>query len=139
MTISEITSLVSIALSIGVIVVGATWGLGKIKDAVRELIDDHRREVYKQVDALKREAGGQHDMLAQSVTEQFSAQARQFTDTFAALRQKINDVELDVAKTYMRRESFYQIKGEMSAEIKDFRNDLKDRLDRLETKIDSKT
>lgn len=117
MNFSEVGAIASLVLNIGIAIVGATWGIAKIKDAVRDAMDAHKQEYDQQLDNL----------------------SRQFTDTFAALRQKINDVELDAAKTYMRRESFYQVKSEMSAEIREFRNDLKDRLDRLETKIDSKT
>lgn len=117
MNLTEIGVLSSLALNVSVAVVGATWGIAKIKDAVRDALDAHKREIDVELDAL----------------------GRSFGETAQALRQKINDVELDMAKSYMRRESFYQVKGEMSSEIKEFRKELKDRLDRLETKIDSKT
>lgn len=139
MTLSEIAALMSVALNVGVAIAGATWGIAKIKDVVRDAMDVHRREVYKQVDALKREVDEKSDELSQSFADQITALTRQFTDTFSALRQKINDVELDAAKSYMRKENFYLVRGEISGELRDFRSDIKDRLDRLEQKIDTKT
>lgn len=139
MTLSEIGAIASLLLNIGIAIVGATWGIAKIKDAVRDAMDEHKRDVYRQVDTLKREADDRYAEISQSFAEQLGNLSRQFADTFAALRQKINDVELDSAKTFMRRESFYQVKAEMSSEIREFRSDLKDRLDRLENKIDTKT
>jgi methyl-accepting chemotaxis protein len=127
-TVSELGIIASLALNLGLAIAGATWGISKIKDAVRDAMDKHREEYSDQLTTL----------------------ARGFNDTFAALRQHINDVdgklwkkisevELDTAKHYMRKDSFYQVKGEMSGEIKEFRTELKERLDRLENKIDTKT
>jgi len=128
MTISEIGAVASLVLNIGIAIVGATWGIAKIKDAVRDAMDKHKEQYAGQLTEL----------------------TRGFNDTFAALRQHINDVdgklwkkiseiELDTAKNYLRKDNFYQVKSEISSEIKEFRTELKERLERLENKIDTKT
>ncbi len=128
MTISEMGVVASLLLNIGVAIVGATWGISKLKDAVRDAMDKHKEQYAVQLSEL----------------------TRGFNDTFAALRQhigdvdgklwkKISEIELDTARHYMRKDSFYQVKGEMSIEIKEFRTELKERLDRLENKNDTKT
>lgn len=127
-TLSEIGMLVSLALNIGIAVVGATWGIAKIKDAVRDAMDAHKKEYSDQLERLTR-----------SFQDTFTALRQHINDVDGKLWKKISEVELEAAKTYMRRESFYVVKAEIAAEIKDFRNDLKERLDRLETKVDTKT
>lgn len=128
MTLAEIAAISSVALNIGIAIAGATWGISKIKDVVRDAMDKHKQEN----------------------AEALSELTRGFTDTFTALRQHINDVdgklwkkigevELDTAKHYMRKDSFYQVKGEITDALKDFRTEVKESLIRLETKIDTKT
>lgn len=131
MTLAEIAAVSSVALNIGIAIAGATWGISKIKDVVRDAMDKHKQEN----------------------AEALSDLTRGFTDTFTALRQHINDVdgklwkkisevELDAAKElqhYLRKDSFYLVKAEITGEIKEFRTEIKESLVRLEGKIDTKT
>ena len=128
MIISEIGALASLVLNIGIAIVGATWGIAKIKDAVRDAMDKH-----------KEAHAGQLTELTRGFNDTFAALRQHIGDVDGRLWKKISEVELDTAKHYMRKDSFYIAKGEMSGEIKEFRTELKERLDRMETKIDSKT
>jgi hypothetical protein len=110
-TIATIASF--IATAIGMLVT-VTWRLGNVVIELKDAIAKARDEVEARQDVYVRQIG----------------------ETIQALRQKVSDVELDTAKTYMRRESFYSIKAEMTVEIKELGKELKDRLTRMEEKID---
>lgn len=117
MTLGEYTAIMSLGLNILVAVVGATWGIAKIKDTVRDAMEMHRKEVNDQMDTL----------------------SRSFGETVAALREKINQVELDMANNYTRRQSVYSLREELRTELRELGKELKESLQRMEAKLDSKT
>src|ERR1041385_233038 len=94
---STIITIASFVFTAAGMLVGVTLRLSGVVSELKDAIKTSKDEVEARQDVI----------------------TKQFGETVAALRQKVNDVELDTAKTYMRRESFYQVKAEMSAEIKD--------------------
>ncbi len=97
--------------------VGGVWKLSRVESALRKDITDSKQEIE--------EKQNQH--------------SREFGETIAAIRQKVAEVELYAANTYVRRDGFYKVRDELSADIKTAVADLKADLRRMETKIDSKT
>lgn len=97
-------------------VVALTWGLGKVRDAVRDEIDKNRDRFDADIDNL----------------------GHSFGETAAALREKIREVELFGRDTYMRRDSFYKTMDMLSADMKAQFSRLDQRLERMENKLDSK-
>lgn len=63
--------------------------------------------------------------------------ARHFGEAVQALRQKINGVELYIRDEYVRRDSFYSVKEDLQGAIEKLGDDIGDRLDKLEKKIDN--
>lgn len=84
------------------------------RDDVRRDMVQYRDEVAKVIDADRRAAG----------------------EALQALRQKINDVELEGAKTYSRRESFHQAMGQLQESIGKSDQAAEQRMLRIEEKID---
>jgi hypothetical protein len=113
MTILEMIGIASLVLNAGGILVALTWGVSKIKDAIREEIEDHRRDVDKKIDELR----------------------RNFAETIAAIRTKINDTELWNRDTFMRRESFYKAMQGYSDQTTAAFDKIDARLERMETMI----
>lgn len=62
--------------------------------------------------------------------------SREFGETIAALRQKVADVELYAANNYVRRDGFYKVQEQLTADIKALGLEIKGRLERMEAKID---
>lgn len=114
--ISTYLTIAGFALNLGVIVVGGIWKLSQLEGSLRKAIEDSRKEIDDRIDV----------------------QAREFGETVAALRQKIHEIELHAANNFVRRDGFYKVKEELSAELRSFHDEVKDDLRRLEEKVDSK-
>lgn len=90
------------------------WKLTRVEQSLREAIARSRDEI---------EAN-------------HAAETRIYNETLLALRQKINDVELDAARSYMRRDGYHQMQQQFSDEIKSIRAAIDARFVRMEEKID---
>ena len=55
--VSEVTAIAALVLNVVVAIVGLTWGLGKIRDTVRDEIEEHRIAFDADIDGLRREFG----------------------------------------------------------------------------------
>lgn len=113
-------ALVSAIASGSITVIGAVYWFGRNTPTIadlhelRDLAIAHRDEIKAVIDAERREVG----------------------EGFHALREKVNSVELDVAKHYVRRESWHQAMNQLQENIgKTDAADQQWRL-RIEEKID---
>lgn len=107
----------SLALNLGIAIVGATWGIAKIKDTVRDAMDFHKKEFDNEIDAI----------------------GRSFGETVSAMRQKIHEIETWARDEFVRKGSFEAAINRMESTVSDQFKKLESRLERMETKIDSKT
>lgn len=99
----------------GMGVIGAgIWQLSKVKTDMMEELVRHRMDVHKVLDEDRR-------AIAESIT---------------AVRQKINDVENEGLRTFVRRDSFHEIMSRVSAENASFKQVIEARFDRQDAKID---
>lgn len=114
MNIAEVTAISALVLNIVVAIVGLTWGLGKIRDTVRDEIEEHRVAFDADIDGLRREFG----------------------ETAQAIRQKVSDVEIWGRDNYVKKDSFGMVTDRISREVKDFADRIDKRLERMEAKID---
>jgi len=64
---------------------------------------------------------------------------RDFGEVGAAIRQKVNEVEVFSRDTFMRKGSFNEIMKDRKDRIGADHDDLKDWLERIERKVDTKT
>lgn len=95
-------TLAGLALNIVIVIVGGMWALGNSRQAIFNEMRESR-----------------------------TADQRIFGETILALRQKINDVELEGYKTFVRRDSFHEMMKQMQ-ETNNARFDKIDgKLDRL--------
>lgn len=94
--------------------VALVWKLTRVEQALREAIAASRDELEAK----------------------WAAEQRIYNETLLAIRQKINDVELDAAKTYMRREGFYSVQTQFREDLKSLAEKFEDRFNRMEEKID---
>jgi uncharacterized coiled-coil DUF342 family protein len=115
MTITELGVIASLALNIGIALVGATWGISKIETAVRKAIDEHREKYDQDLNEL----------------------GRNFGETSAALRQKVHEVETWARDTFVRRDSFLAMVTEVRSSVDALGARIEKRLERMETKIDN--
>jgi hypothetical protein len=102
---------------------------------VRNAISEARKDIDAKLDALAGKVDGKIDRSS-----------REFGETVAALREKFRELELYCRDTFVRRDGFYQVKAELSADIKAVTGmidstsaKIEARLERMEAKIDSKT
>lgn len=117
MTLAEMGVLASLALNVAIAIVGATWGIARIKDAVRDAIDAHKEKYDQELDSL----------------------GRSFGETAAALRQKVHEVETWARDEFVRKGSFEGAVNRLERTVGDQFTKLEARLERMESKIDSKT
>ena len=113
---SEIIAVCSLAFNMIAAVVALTWGLGRVRDAVRDEIDENRDHTEASIDNL----------------------GRSFGESLTAIREKIREVELFGRDTYMRRDSFYKTMEMLSTDMKAQFTRLDTRLERMETKLDAR-
>lgn len=106
-----------LALQAGVLAVGFTWKLATVKEALSEDIISHRDEVKDEMAADRRIVG----------------------EALQALRQKINDVELEGAKNYVRRESWHQAMNQLQTQLQAADKAAEERVLRIESKLDRLT
>jgi hypothetical protein len=116
LTFAEFAAGAALLLNVSIAIVGATWGLAKIKEAVRDLMEMHRKEVDQELSML----------------------GRNFGETAAALRQKVSDVEIWGRDNYVRRDDFLVATGEIKAGIALLGERLENRFERMESKIDGR-
>ena len=115
MSPEAIIALVALGLNVVVALVGMTWGLGKIKDAIRNEIEQHREKFDQELDMI----------------------GRNFGETASALREKIREIELYCRDTFVRRESFSEVITKLSSDINLLATRIETRLVRMEEKIDN--
>ncbi len=105
-----------LTLNVLVAVVGLTWGIAKIRDTVRSEIATHREKFDADLNSLRLSTG----------------------EIAAALRQKITEVELFKRDTFMLRDSIYEVMKGYGADMRGQFDKIEQRLERMESKIDSK-
>ena len=116
----ELTSIAAIAsfiLNCTVALIGLTWGLKKIGDKINERIDEHRERFDYEVSEVRKGAG----------------------EMGIAIRAKIQEVELYIRDTYVRRDSFGAVMDQFRSEWRGQFELLNSRLERMEKKIDRTT
>lgn len=116
MTETSFLAVAAFIVNILVLVVGGTWRLSRMEVALREEITKSKAEVEDRQDRF----------------------AREFGETVAAVREKIREVELFCRDTFVRRDGFYKVRDELAADIKTLGEKIEARLERMESKIDSK-
>jgi hypothetical protein len=94
--------------------IAGIWQLSKVRADLIDALNAHRAEV--------------HQLVADD--------RRAIQETLIALRQKINDVETDALKTFVRRDSFHEIMSRVSSENASFKSAIEAKFDRQDAKID---
>lgn len=97
-----------------VLVSSFTWKLASVKEALSADIIEHRDELREAIDAER----------------------RVIQESLLALRQKINEVELDAARNYVRRESWHQAMNALQESASKSDQVIASRMMTLEQKID---
>ena len=111
---SDFIAFASLAFNVIAAIVALTWGLSRIKETVRDEIEENRTRHEADIDNL----------------------GRSFGETVTAIREKIREVELFGRDTYMRRDSFYKTMEILSSDMKTQFSRLDSRLERMEAKLD---
>lgn len=103
------------------------WKLTRIEADLRHDITASRNDVTDRIDSQYREFGETVAAIRQGVTIDV-----------AALRKELTDAEKFNRDTFMRRDSFYKAQEEIKGAINTAVGGLDKRLERMESKIDSK-
>lgn len=111
--ITAAVAVLSLLLNVGIAIVGATWGIARLKAAVGEEIAKHRADFDGKLEGVERNAG----------------------ETAAALRNKVHELELWVRDTFVRRDSFLTVIQEVKGGIAELGKQLDKRLDRIESRL----
>lgn len=97
-------------------VAGVVWKLTRVELRLIEKITSARAEID---DHLER-------------------QAREFGEVASALRTKVHEVEVWARDTFVRRDGFYKVKEELTAELKSVAAQINQRIDRLVDSMNGK-
>lgn len=120
-------TLANILISLILIPATLIWKLTRLEVEVRHNINASRNEVMGRIDTMYREFGETVAAIRQGVTIDV-----------AALRKELTDAEKFNRDTFMRRDSFYKAQEEIKGAINAAVSGLDKRLERMESKIDSK-
>jgi len=111
---AELIAAISLLLNVIVAAVGLTWGIAKIRETVRDEIEEHKVIVEGKIESLRSNTG----------------------EMGAALRSKITEVELFMRDTFVRRDSFNTFASAIADNIKIQFDKVDRRLERMESKLD---
>lgn len=73
------------------------------------------------------------------IKDEMATERRIVGEGMLGLRQKINDVELDMAKNYVRRESWHQAMNQLQTQLSAADKAAEERILRVENKLDTLT
>ena len=120
-TIIALVACLALLLNVGLTIYSGGWNLSN-------KIADMEGRLRRDLNELKTELETRQD-----------ATARNNGEGLSALRQKMHEVEIWVRDTFVRRDSFLAVISEVKTGLNDLGTRLEKRLERMETKIDSKT
>lgn len=104
---------IHVAIALGSALFGGVGGLVAGVWRVARVHTDLRREITKEIsEAMK------------ALEEKVDHTVTQFDETLKGLRQKINDVELDTARSYVVREDFDDFRKEYREDMRDLKHSL---------------
>lgn len=83
--------------------------------------------VEKSIDAIKSELGAKLNEAEKNIEDKIEENTQHFSETFKALREKINSVELDTEKRFLKKQEF----TEFHKEYREDQRRLGDKLDTL--------
>lgn len=121
MSTADILAAVALLLNVLIAVIGLTWGIGKIKDAVRDEMEEQRLRMEAKLENAERD---------------ISDVSLRTGEIGMAIRTKITEVELHLRDHYVRRDSFDRVISMIQDSIKAMGDKIEHRLDRMETKLD---
>lgn len=116
MPLAETLALTSLALNVLVAVIGLTWGIGRVRDTVKDEIEQNKEAVNAKIEGLRLNTG----------------------EMGISIRQKITEVELHVRDHFVRRDSFDNFVTLFNESIKAQFARLDKRLERMEEKMDQR-
>lgn len=120
--------IVGLAINLILTAVVGTWKLSRVEISLREHID-----------ASKQIAETRLDREAKNFGETVTALRSGVNIDFQELRKELTEEQKFVRDTFMRRDSFYKVQEALQNDIRALGAELKGRLERMESKIDSKT
>lgn len=123
MTTADILAAVALLLNVLIAIIGLTWGISKIKDAVRDEIEENRVRMEAKIEDADRE---------------IASVSLRAGEIGMAIRTKINEVELHLRDHYVRRDSFDRVINMITDSIKVLGDKIEHRLERMEAKIDQR-
>lgn len=110
--------LVGLLLTGGGLAFTGTWQLARMEGRLAEKAQERQSELTDELIALRTE-----------VSEAIANHRIELGETVAAIRQKINEVELESFKTFVRRDSFHEM-------MNSFKSEVTARIDKFELKLD---
>lgn len=130
MTLEANTVVLLAGLGINLIItaVVGTWKLSRVELSLHKAIVAVKQEIEESVDTETNHFGEAIAGLRQGVALEFASIRKEFAE-----EQKYS------RDTFMRRDSFYKVQEALQSDIRGLGIELKGRLERMETKIDSKT
>lgn len=110
----EIIALSGLALNVGIALVGATMGIAKIRETVREEIDKHRDTFDGKVDQTSRNVG----------------------EALSAIRTKMHEIETWARDEFVRKGSLELVIHRQEVALTSEFQKIDKRFDRIESKLD---
>jgi len=108
--IAIFTNAVVIIVALWATSVRATWKAASMKADIIQAITDHATEDAAEFAAIR---------------DEIDATTRAFGETIQSIRQKVNDVELDVSKTYLRKEGYWKAHEQLIVSLKEIREEMR--------------
>jgi hypothetical protein len=117
-----------IVVNLVVTAVVGTWKLSRVEISLREHIDQSKQNAEERVEREAKNFG-----------EAVAALRSGLNLDIQTLRREMTEDQKFVRDTFMRRDSFYKVQETLQNDLKGLRTEIIGRLERMETKIDTKT
>ena len=125
-----------------VLIATFVWKLAAMKQQLSEEISKSREGLRGEMSAHRDDLRGEMSTHRDDLREEVETLRHSFGEGLTAIRQKINEVELDSAKVYVRRESWHQAMSQLQenmskADIADqqWKLRLEEKFDRLAERV----
>lgn len=109
-----VLGIIGFLINIVVLAVGFTWKITRVEGSMRQDMAAFRDELKSEI----------------------ARESRLIGEAMQGLRQKVNDVELEAAQTFVRRDSWHQAMNNLQAQMQAQDKADDERALRMETKID---
>ncbi len=138
MTLADAIALATLGFTVLVAGVGATWGIGRVRDAVRDELSVSEQRIEAKIEDIERTLAGKVEDVERTSNSRIEGLRHEVGEGISAVRQKIHEVELWGRDNYVKQKQYDAFITLLTQNLRMEFQKLEDRFNRVEDKLDKK-